>query len=218
MFLGLAELLIVLLVVVGLAFAVVAFLRRKSTDLSDTACSLCGDKTHMAKARPLYGHAVCRRCSNGFANRRVLAALLDDALIFLIAPFLIALAIGVFQPVIGNLSAFGRGWRKVEDVYGWFVIAYLLKDGLLGYSPGKFLVGVRVINAVNGEPAGIWSSVKRTLPLFIPPIPLIVALQLAEGTRTGDGWAKTKVIWDRFSDRAPFNGQLVNVPIEPVAQ
>lgn len=33
---------------------------------------------------------------------------------------------------------------------------------------------------------------------------LLVAFQLREGHRIGDGWAGTRVIWKEYRDRAPF--------------
>jgi len=41
------------------------------------ACPLCGDTRRMNKPKEIYGHAVCKKCSTKFANRRQFAWIID---------------------------------------------------------------------------------------------------------------------------------------------
>jgi len=72
--------------------------------------------------------------------------------------------------------------------------AFLFKDGIKGYSPGKFLFGLRVIEASNGAPADYIDSLRRNIPLLFPLVSFVVAFQLWRGPRWGDGWAGTRVV------------------------
>jgi len=73
-------------------------------------------------------------------------------------------------------------------------------------SPGKRILGLKVINSVNGSPTGWGDSFKRNVILAVPVIPIVVIVQLfsGNGLRLGDEWARTKVIWQQYADRAPF--------------
>ena len=62
----------------------------------------------------------------------------------------------------------------------------------------------QVGNETTSQPAGFVASFKRNLPLIIPLVILLVASQLREGHRIGDGWARTRVVWKRYRDKAPF--------------
>jgi len=105
--------------------------------------------------------------------------------------------------------------NRTEDEFGlgpvaWFanlvgLLVWLCKDGLRGYSPGKAIVGVQVLDVASRKPTGLWASFKRNLPLVIPFMVLIVAFQLLRGPRTGDRWAHTRVIWRKYIDKAPFS-------------
>jgi hypothetical protein len=39
---------------------------------------------------------------------------------------------------------------------------------------------------------------------MIPFMPLIVAFSLGKGSRIGDGWAHTKVIWKKYASNPVF--------------
>ncbi len=66
------------------------------------------------------------------------------------------------------------------------------------------MMGVQVVDEIIGKPVGFDPSFKRNLPLIIPLMPLIVAFELPKGKRIGDGWARTRVIWKKYKDKAPF--------------
>ena len=172
--------------------------------MSTTACPLCRRLKQSGAFKPLYGTMVCRRCRDGFASRRQLAFLLDWALWYLVSS--VATFAGVF------LLA---SWRASETVVaavlvtGVCVLAPLvlfMKDGFGGYSPGKMICGVRVIDVAGNRPAGFIASLKRNLILFVPPMPLIVAFWLVRGHRIGDGWAGTRVVWRKYADHPVFTG------------
>jgi uncharacterized RDD family membrane protein YckC len=148
------------------------------------------------KAKALYGQLVCKKCHNRFANRRQAAFLVD---LFLWYSIISATSFAL-GPILGETLP--------EDISllvgGFFSLVFTLKDGLAGYSPGKALMGVRVIDERTGLAAGFGASFLRNLPLLIPLVPLFVAFRLREGHRVGDGWAKTRVIWNKYRDQGPF--------------
>jgi hypothetical protein len=70
-----------------------------------TPCPLCGQTTHMHKAKPLYGHSVCKKCYYGFANRRQLAFFVDVMgwrIITLPIAFALGFAVGAAMKSIGS--------------------------------------------------------------------------------------------------------------------
>ena len=166
------------------------------------ACPLCGKAKKMGKkAQWLYGHLVCRKCYYAFTNRRQLAFVLDYAGW--------SLAIVAVTALLGiAMAAAGSSGSDVElagNLLGWLLApVFLCKDCFWGESPGRMICGVRVIDETTGEPAGIGASFKRNLPLVIPLMPLVVALQMGKGHRIGDGWSGTKVIWKRFASHPVF--------------
>ena len=70
-------------------------------------------------------------------------------------------------------------------------------------------MGVQVVDRDTFEPIGFGRSWKRNLILFVPFLPLVVGLTLARGSRPGDGWANTRVVWKRHAKHGVFRGGLV---------
>lgn len=164
-------------------------------------CPLCGRPEHRLRLRQLYEGAVCRRCWRNFGSRRQLAYFVDVLFSFFVS-FLLFLILLVFSETARSSvpSASQQGLDQLlKDLllllWAGFV---LVKDGFKGYSPGKWLVGVRVLSERTERGASFLDSFKRNLPLLVPLMPLVVYFQLLKGYRVGDGWARTKVIWDRF--------------------
>ena len=173
--------------------------------MSSTACTLCRRIRKPQAFRPLYGAMVCRRCRNGFAARRQLAFIFDWVLWNLVSTA--ALFAGLFLLV--SASQDSQADVAIFLVVGVFVVAplvFFLKDGFSGYSPGKAICGVRVINLATNRPAGFIASAKRNLILFVPAMPFVVAFYLVPGERIGDGWADTRVIWRKYADHPVFTG------------
>jgi uncharacterized RDD family membrane protein YckC len=164
----------------------------------DQTCPLCGKDTHMGKkAKLLYGHLVCRKCWYNFATRRQLAYAVD-AILWEVCLGIVGIVFGLAElsdNVIRGLSL---------PMVLAFPLAFCLKDGFSGSSPGKAMMGVQVVDKTTGAPIGFGASFKRNLPLLIPFMPFIVCFQLSAGNRIGDGWANTRVIWKKYRDKAPF--------------
>ncbi len=168
---------------------------------NELKCPLCKQTKHMRWAKSLYGHVVCKKCYSGFAERRQLAYIIDNVCC---AVFGVLILI-VFAIILYSQGASPSAMEGV--VYGieiLIIIYFPFKDSFWGASPGKALCGIKVIDKTSGQPTGIVASFKRNLPLFIPFLPLIVAIQLNQGHRIGDGWANTKVIWKKYADHPIF--------------
>lgn len=171
-------------------------------------CPLCQKSRRAKKFRPLYGKDVCKQCYYAFANRRQIAFVVDMLLIqFVVYGISIMLAVGVaitLAPTQQEGDFYGEVivWGMLALTYGML----LLKDGLAGQSPGKFLCGVQALHEDTRAPGSFLQSIQRNLPTLIPFVPLIIALQLARGKRWGDGWAKTRVIWKKYGDHPVFTG------------
>lgn len=91
-------------------------------------------------------------------------------------------------------------------LFAWLLLTvFFCKDSFAGRSSGKALLGVRVIDTRTGQPAGVIASFKRNLPLLIPFMPLIVAGRLCSGYRTGDKWARAKVVWNKHAGHPIFD-------------
>jgi hypothetical protein len=166
----------------------------------DGPCPLCGDAKKMGnKARKLYDVWVCRRCGNGQINRRHFAYVLDVLIMYVAILFVLGFLAGI-------VAAVGRadvsGIAAVMPYVAWGL--FLFKDGFNGHSLGKSMLGLQVIDVDSGRGAGFGASFKRNLPLLIPVVPLIVAIQLNRGPRWGDGWANTRVVWKKYRGRGPF--------------
>jgi uncharacterized RDD family membrane protein YckC len=165
----------------------------------DGPCPLCGETKNMgARARAVYDHWICRKCSSGMTNRRQFAWLLDVAALYVVL-FVVAFVVGAVGSVAqADISA-------VIAVLPWLLYAaWLFKDGFNGHSLGKAAMGLQVVDIDTGQGAGFGASFKRNLPLLIPFAPLVAAFQMSRGPRLGDGWANTRVVWKKHQGRGPF--------------
>ena len=164
-------------------------------------CPLCGSGKHMNDVRTLYGHVVCKKCYYSFANRRQFAYFLDILGYYAIC-FVVGIGLGVMMGAGGSSQSEIQG---AGSVIGWLLLPLLLfKDCFSGQSGGKAMCGVKVIDETTGEPGGLGASFKRNLPLLFPFMPIVVAVQLCKGHRTGDGWSNTKVIWKKYANHPIF--------------
>lgn len=158
-------------------------------------CTLCGSLVGRFEDS-LYDRLVCRACRRGFINRRILASFIDYVL------------------VLGAMAVFAgrtRSWMTGAAAIAVEVLAppvvlliLVLRDGIGGRSPGKWLLGLTVIRADNGRTAGLTESVKRNLILLVPGMIYYLPFTLGRGLRIGDRWANTRVIWNRYRLRPPF--------------
>jgi len=126
-------------------------------------------------------------------GRRACAYIIDCLVTFLLVPF-------VFVPILGLI------------IIGVFLFAYWLLRDVAGSSPGKLLLGMRVVHN-SGDEYRVGPRIMRNLPLSIGPlllcIPIIgvfigspvalvmvlteVIMLLATGRRLGDRLADTAV-------------------------
>jgi uncharacterized RDD family membrane protein YckC len=86
----------------------------------------------------------------------------------------------------------------------FFWIIFFLKDGFSGYSIGKVICGIRTYHEPSGHPAGFLASFKRNFIMIIPIIILFLIIDIKTGYRAGDKFAKTKIIWEKYKDKPPF--------------
>ncbi len=166
------------------------------------SCPLCGESKRMKRPKLLYGREVCKKCASGFANRRQFAYVVDIILLY------------TFEIVTGGLLGVAMGSvgltsESAINSVEWFLMVgfltiLLAKDGFEGRSPGKTLMGVQAIDRETGVPIGFGRSIQRNLVTLVPVMPLIIAVQMMKGYRTGDRWAHSKVIWRKYADHPVF--------------
>lgn len=120
-----------------------------------------------------------------------------------IAAFLVdALSIAIVLIVPASLTSYALAWIggsiKAIQVCWWIalgilVVCLLVRDGYRGRSPGKRLLGLRLVTP-RGEGCGYGRSILRNLPLMIPPWNLVEAILVIAGKpRSGDRIARTIV-------------------------
>jgi len=205
---GMPEIIVILILVSPIiAYIAIKTMNRKVTKQTLSAievpekCPLCGRDKYMGKkTKILYGIAVCRNCYYSFANNRQLAYFLDQLLYWGLM-YALGYCIVIILRFAGTAAP-----QTFYQALGWLLFPiFAMKDGSSnGSSPGKMAMGIQVLDIETGKPIGLISSLKRNLILIIPIVPLIVGVQLCKGYRSGDGWAKTRVIWKKYADRAPF--------------
>ncbi len=194
-----------LLLILTIVVVIVLASKRKKLDAiigdSSSNCCLCSKAADAKKPKYIYGHLVCKKCYFGFANQRQLAFIIDS-----IAIRGLAYLLGILFLLATAASGPSKDVIESTDaLLSLLALAALFcKDGFSGYSPGKRLCGVRVIDDATGHPAGFGASFKRNLPLIIPFMPLFVAFQLCNGHRVGDGWSASKVIWKKYANNPVF--------------
>jgi uncharacterized RDD family membrane protein YckC len=120
-----------------------------------------------------------------------------------IAAFLVdALSIALVLILPASLASYALAWiggsiKAIQIVWwialGILAILLLVRDGYHGRSPGKRLLGLRLVTP-HGEGAGYVRSVIRNLPLIVPLWNLIeIGCVIAGKSRTGDRIARTTV-------------------------
>jgi uncharacterized RDD family membrane protein YckC len=121
-----------------------------------------------------------------------------------IAAFLVdALSMSIVLILPASLASYALAWvggsiKAIQIVWwvalGILVIGLLLRDGYRGRSPGKRLLGLRLVTP-RGEGCGYGRSLVRNIPLLIPPWNLVEAIMVVSGKRrSGDRIAKTTVM------------------------
>jgi uncharacterized RDD family membrane protein YckC len=129
------------------------------------------------------------------SGRRYVAHLVDGVILAII------LVVAVL--IVGALpKSTAADALLVLVVLGWFTVGHIAYFVLLqrrhGRTPGKALVGIRVIDAAGATPDS-GALVKRTLPLLIEYFYVIAFIGMMSShyrQRFGDRWAKTYVVID----------------------
>jgi|GEM_PF-2228597 len=134
----------------------------------------------------------CRQCQGSNHNRRLLAVW-ADMIVFILIPSMLC------GGVLGATGAM--------EQYAWiFMLVYLggilmlfFRDSLFGgASPGKRLVGLRVVKAEDGvTPLSVGQGIVRWLSQLIPYFniyDIVVVYRDPRLRRMGDRWAKTRVV------------------------
>lgn len=120
-----------------------------------------------------------------------------------IAAFLTdALSIAVILILPGSIVSYAMAWiggsvKAIQIVWyvalGVMIVVMLLRDGYRGRSPGKRLLGLRIVTP-ESDRCSYARSIVRNLPLIIPLWNLVeVFLVVAGKPRTGDRIARTIV-------------------------
>lgn len=132
-------------------------------------------------------------------GRRVLAHVLDVAASVALAVFISIQWLGDVAPASWLASADGSvAWLIAASGLNW-----VLLQGLTGFSAGKLVTGIRVVD-VRGQAPGLKAALFRTLPLVIEQwgiLGLWAANRSPVRQRFGDRWAGTYVVRARV-DRA----------------
>lgn len=120
-----------------------------------------------------------------------IAAFLTDALcvaIILVLPA--SIASYAMAWIGGSVNAIQRVWYVALAI---LMTAILVRDGFRGRSPGKRLLGLRIVTP-QSERCGYGRSILRNLPLILPGWNLVEGVLVVLGKpRTGDRIAKTTV-------------------------
>lgn len=160
------------------------------------------------KCKKLFGMKVCNRCRNGFANRRQLAYVIDNLVLYFVMFLLTLLFLQLPGRRFGATSRPSSGLSTLISVYTYLLVPFLfiLKDGFAGRSPGKLLMGLQVVDKTSLDPIGVGRSIKRNLMLMIPYVGVIGgAITMMGGQRWGERWANTMVMWLKYKHRQPFS-------------
>lgn len=134
--------------------------------------------------------------------RRFLAHVVDWIVILAIA---VPLAIASFPSEASSIILFSVA-----------AAVFVLLQGATGYTPGKRLLGIRVIRADRGHP-GIRAALIRTLPLIIEQwgvFALVAMLRSPARQRIGDRWARTYVVRDDRADQSALPGAMPREPLD----
>ncbi len=200
----------------------VPIIETRSTSAQAPAAQSVGDGLcPICRSRPaeghtlLYGERVCKSCYMSFANRRQWAFAMDFLAIFGVANIGIYTLLFIIGAVVTqDQPSDTAALLGLFFLMTYFVSVYILfavKDGFGGYSIGKYLCGLRVLNIDTGKPIGFMESFKRNLIItfasiscFLWPALIVIGMDLNKGERLHDGWARSKVVWGRYKDKRPF--------------
>lgn len=180
-------------------------------------CPLCGrtDRHYAVRGKMLYDQKVCRKCYGSFLNRRQVAFVIDIFIMYFLSlasgfvgGFIIGFLMATSQGEVSEAQLAGIGLLFNFVGFAIYALWFLFKDGFNGASPGKAMMGIRVVDERTGEPIGFAGSAKRNWIIvllgIVPFAWLIIGAMMGKGYRIGDQWAKTKVIWKEYKSSRVF--------------
>jgi uncharacterized RDD family membrane protein YckC len=120
-----------------------------------------------------------------------------------VAAFLVdALSMAIVLVLPASIASYATAWiggsvKAIQIVWyvalGILMIGMLIRDGFHGRSPGKRLLGLRIVTP-RGDGCGYFRSIVRNLPLLVPVWNLAEVVMVLSGKpRSGDRIAKTTV-------------------------
>lgn len=120
-----------------------------------------------------------------------------------VAAFLVdALTLAIVLVLPASITSYAMAWiggsAKAIQIVWWVALAILMigmliRDGYHGRSPGKRLLGLRLLTPA-GEGCGYPRSILRNIPLVVPLWNVVeVVFVLIGKPRSGDRLAKTSV-------------------------
>lgn len=140
-------------------------------------------------------------------GRRLMATVIDAFIVL----WFVAPAFGTSVREVLTLQVLlgaDQAWLAIPATMVGGAVTMGVWEGLLGYSPGKFLMGVRVFRAVAGEEGrpiklGVFFGlVRATIKWLIPPVAALALLD-REGRHRGDAAARAVVVVRAAAEASP---------------
>ena len=154
----------------------------------------------------------------GVELRLPVAGIASRALAWLIDAFIKFIALIVLSIALAFLGTFGGGLRLIAGFLVLWFYNVLFEVFAHGATPGKKVIGLRVMNA-NGTPVGWTGSLIRNLLRFVDMLPgcylfgCISVMLSRNFQRLGDLAGATVVV---YSEKESARSSLANVNPEPV--
>ncbi|HEX7438367.1 MAG TPA: RDD family protein [Caldimonas sp.] len=140
---------------------------------------------------------------------RVWAALIDTVLILFVTLPLLGALYGWDYAFESSVD--GGTFRPTEFAITWLLpaIAVLVFWRYRSATPGKMVIGARIVDATTGEPPSTWQLIGRYLGYYVSSIPLCLGLIWVGFDRRKQGWhdklANTVVIRSKRHGTEPVH-------------
>ena len=123
--------------------------------------------------------------------KRIIAFVIEGILVFLIVGFCLFIGSDMKEQLLMP-SITGFKWYGVLlSLLAFFVLPFF-RDLPFGVSPGKLVMGLRVMDKITEEKASVPKLILRNITFYIPQIEFIVLLA-TRGRTLGDMISKTTV-------------------------
>jgi len=128
--------------------------------------------------------------SNIASRKRRLFAIIIDTILYYSC-----LAIAASYILRESEFVFNNPWMHTIWILLGTQAIFAAKDCYKGASPGKLMLGIRVV-ALDGSPTALWQSYLRNISLLFWPIEAIAIVVSSNKRRLGDYFANTHVLRD----------------------